>query len=282
MGVASNQFPSMWSVMVNAGGRPDVYDDRLTRGGPIVRMPGVRELGAGMYSDSRRLMRANGSVSFADRGTDGSETVVAGTVTMDPSPSLQVSLGPSLDVLHDEAQYVRTVADPLATETFANRYVFATLRQRTLSFDARADWTFTPALSFQLFSQPFASSARFAEYKELRAAGSFLFDVYGRDVGTVTKLEAGRVEIDPDGTGPAQSFVLDPGSNEASFLSRALRVNAVLRWEYRSGSTLYLVWEQTRDQSQGIGEGQAPLWNGLLQVPARNVLLVKATYRLGR
>jgi hypothetical protein len=166
-------------------------------------------------------------------------------------------------------------------ETFANRYVFATLRQRTLSLDLHADWTFTPAFSFQLFSQPFVSVARFADYKQLRAPGLFQFDVYGRDRGTVTRLDNGRVQIDPDGSGPAQPFVLDPGSNEASFLSRALRVNAVLRWEYRGGSTLYLVWQQTRDQSSALGDTAPPLFDRLLEVPARNVLLLKATYRLG-
>jgi hypothetical protein len=280
--VASTQLPSMWSVMVNGGIRPSVYDDRLTRGGPIMRIPGVREMGAGFYSDSRRAIRANASASFAERGEAGSETVVAGILTAVPSPSLQLSLGPSVDVLRNEAQYVRTVADLLATETFANRYVFSTLRQRTVSLDARVDWTFTPTLSFQLFSQPFVSSARFAKYKQLRTPGLFQFDVYGRDRGTVTPLDGGRVEIDPDASGPAQSFILDPNANEASFLSRALRANAVLRWEYRSGSTLYLVWQQTRDQNSTLGDTSPPLFDRLLQVPSKNVLLLKATYRLGR
>jgi hypothetical protein len=281
-GIASTQLPSMWSVIVDGVVRQSVYDDRLTRGGPIVRIPGVREIGAGFFSDSRRAIKGNVSASFAQKGKAGEETVTWGTLTLVPSPSLQLSLGPSVDVSRDEAQYVRTVADPLATETFANRYVFATLRQRTVSLDARVDWTFTPALSFQLFSQPFVSSARFADYKQLRTPGLFQFDVYGRDLGTVTRLDGGRVAIDPDASGPAQSFVLDPSANEASFLSRALRVNAVLRWEYRSGSTVYLVWQQTRDQSSSLGDTPPPLFDRLLEVPSRNVLLVKATYRLGR
>jgi hypothetical protein len=84
--------------------------------------------------------------------------------------------------------------------------------------------------------------------------------VYGRDRGTVTRLDNGRVEIDPDGSGPARPFILDPHSNEASFLSRALRVNTVLRWECRGGSTLYLVWQQTRDQSSALA-GTAPCYS---------------------
>jgi hypothetical protein len=281
-GNASTQLPSMWFVSVSGGVQPAVYDDRLTRGGPIVRIPGIGEIAGSVFSDSRRRIKSSVSASFAERGAVGTEAVVSGTFIIQPSPALQVSLAPSLDLLRDEAQYVRTVADPLATETFANRYVFATLRQRTLSVDMHADWTFTPALSFQFFSQPFVSSARFADYKQLRAPGLFQFDVYGRDRGTATSLDGGRVEIDPDGGGPAKSFILDPAANEASFLSRALRVNAVLRWEYRSGSILYLIWQQTRDQSSALGDTAPPLFDRVLEVPARNTLLLKATYRLGR
>ncbi|MFL5638571.1 MAG: hypothetical protein ACJ78M_04295, partial [Gemmatimonadaceae bacterium] len=212
----------------------------------------------------------------------GSETIVSSTLTMVPRPSLHLSVGPSIDLLRREAQYVRTVADPLAAETFANRYVFATMRQRTLSVDIRGDWTFTPTLSLQLFSQPFVSSARFDTYKQLRKPGLFEFDVFGRDLGTVSYANDGRVLIDPDADGPAQAFGLDPDANEASFLSRALRVNAVLRWEYRGGSTLYLVWQQTRDESSPQLTSGLPLLGGLLDIRPRDVILVKATYRIGR
>ncbi|MDQ6690120.1 MAG: carbohydrate binding family 9 domain-containing protein [Gemmatimonadota bacterium] len=279
---AFTELPSKWTVGLSGSVRPAVYDDRLTRGGPIVRIPGQRGISGSISSDSRKVLRGNASAVFAERGPLGSEAILSGILIARPSPSVQVSLAPSLDLVRNEAQYIRTVADPLATSTFANRYVFATLRQRTVSVDARVDWTFTPALSFQLFSEPFASNARFTGYKQLRAPGLFQFDAYGRDLGTVTRLDNGSVEIDPDGSGPAPSFFLDPASNQASFLSRALRVNAVLRWEYRSGSILYLVLQQTRDQSSAFGDNASPLFDRLLAAPARNVLLLKATYRFGR
>jgi hypothetical protein len=158
------------------------------------------------------------------------------------------------------------VADPLQTATFGARYVFASLDQRTTSVNIRADWTLTPQLSFQLFAQPFRSSAKFSDYKELKAPSSFAFDTYGTDRGTIQYGDESII-IDPDGGGSASPFSIGTSSGQASFVSRALRANAVMRWEFRTGSSLYLVWQQTRDG---------------YDAPARNILLAKASYRVGR
>ena len=154
-----------------------------------------------------------------------------------PSPSLQLSLTPAIELNRDEAFYVHSFADSSATATFGKRYVFTTLNQRTASLSARADWTLTPTLSFQLFAQPLHSNPRFAAYKTLRTPASYLFDAYQND------------DSDP------------------SFEVSSLRANAVARWEFRTGSAVYLVWQQTRAGDES---------------PARNILLAKASYRLGR
>ena len=219
--------------------------------------------------------------SYEGAGANGSETYLSGSVRVRPSSALEVSIAPTLELLWDGAQYIRTVPDVLATSTFGKRYVFATLRQRTLSISGRADWTLTPALSFQLFAQPFVSTARFAGYKELRTPGKYAFDVYGSDRGTVTTLDDGRFQIDPDGAGSASPFTLG-GSNERSFALHALRVNAVLRWEYRGGSSIYVVWQQSRDGDGLLDDDYQGRINRVLDVPAKNVLLVKASYRVGR
>jgi hypothetical protein len=75
---------------------------------------------------------------------------------------------------------------------------------------ARVNWTFSPTLLLQTFVQPLISAGDFGQEKQLRAARTFDFDPVG-------------------------------GSAPADFNSRSLRGNAVLRWEYRPGSTLYLV-----------------------------------------
>lgn len=84
--------------------------------------------------------------------------------------------------------------------------------------------------------------------------------------------------IDPDGVGPADTFrVTDP-----SFTFRSLRGNAVLRWEYLPGSTLFLVWTRSSasDLTRGeihFGEDARALFRG----PAENIFLIKVNYWLG-
>lgn len=283
VGVTSSaQLQSFWNLTARAAYRPPLLSDRRARGGPLMRVAEQWEASAAIASDRRRVAIGSLTASVEDKPGDSFERELSASLTVRPSPSLQFSIAPSFEVVRDNGQYIRTLADKLATSTFGNRYVFATLRQRTLSVDTRADWTLTPALSFQLFAQPFASTARFMDYKELRAARSFAFDVYGRDKGTVTYLEGGEVMIDPDGPGALPSFTLE-NAGETSFVSRALRMNAVLRWEYRGGSAVYVVWQQTRDGESALDYGARDSGIGrVFQVPAKNVLLVKASYRFGR
>ena len=63
---------------------------------------------------------------------------------------------------------------------------------------------------------------------------------------------------------------------------RSLRGNAVLRWEYRPGSTLFFVWTQSRDDQLSAGTidfGRDA--HAVFSGPAQNIFLVKVNYWLG-
>jgi hypothetical protein len=177
-------------------------------------------------------------------------------------------------------QFVTRVTDPLATATYGSRYVFATLDQRELAMETRVEWTFTPTLSLQLFAQPLISSGDFKDYKEFARPRAFDFDVYGKDKGSITRDDAtDRYTVDPDGTGAAPAFSF--GDRDFNF--RSLRGNAVVRWEYRPGSALFFVWQQSRAGSIGSGEFDFgrdfdALWN----TQPENVFVVKGTWWIGR
>jgi len=199
---------------------------------------------------------------------------------MRPSTSLRIRLEPELSRENRRDQYLTSASDPLATATFGRRYVFGEIEQREISLDTRVEWTLSPTLSFQLFAQPFVSEGRYTSFAELRAPRTYAFDVYGRDGGTVTRDRAqSLVQVDPDGAGAAPSFAFE----EPDFTVRSLRGNAVLRWEYRPGSALFVVWQQRRNAELGTSDlalgGDA---RRIFGDPVENVLLVKATYWLTR
>ncbi|MBA3759807.1 MAG: hypothetical protein H0X07_04685, partial [Gemmatimonadales bacterium] len=84
-----------------------------------------------------------------------------------------------------------------------------------------------------------------------------------------------RIVVDPDGAGTAVGQEID----DPNFSLASLRGNAVLRWEYSAGSTLFLVWTQNRSDTETIGTfrtGRAldRLWGAA----GENIFLLKLSY----
>jgi hypothetical protein len=268
------QFRSFWWLYWRLEGNPQTTNIRLTRGGPAMLNPSGMSGSIGFDSDSRKRVVFGANV-YANRYRQGADNSwgVESYVEWRPMQQLQVSLGPQLFRNLDGAQYVGTFADSLAVNTFGNRYVFGDLAQWTLSANIRLNWIFTPRLSLELFMQPFVSSGEYRQIKELAAPRTFDFLRYGVDGGS--SWDQGAGVVDPDGSGPAAPIeVGDPDFTVAS-----VRGNAVLRWEWSPGSTVFLVWTHNRNNSDGSPEfdpGQS--FNTLFQSPGDNVLQVKWTW----
>ena len=93
--------------------------------------------------------------------------------------------------------------------------------------------------------------------------------------------------MDPDGAGPAAHFEIP----DRDFDYRSLLGNAVLRWEWRPGSTLFLIWQQSRDlrvTPRSADPGDGPVgrldlgrdpWD-LLGLPPDNIFMAKVNYWL--
>jgi hypothetical protein len=268
-------FHNYWSASGRASSYPLAYDGHITRGGPLVATPSGGRVFLSVNTDSRKsyLLGFFVESSWNDAGTHSLQ--LAPSLTLHPTTSLLIQFSPSFVSNRDMGQYVTTQPDSTATATYGSRYVFATLEQRTLSLDTRVDWTFSPTLSFQLYVQPFVASGEYTSIKELQRPSTSDYAVYGTDKGTITPVSRGY-QIDPDGSGPAENFfVLDPNFNFRSLIG-----SAVLRWEYRPGSTLFLVWQQHRTDQEPIGNFDLSRdLSELFKHPAENVVALKVTYR---
>ena len=274
------QAKNYWEYFLRLDRRPRVIDDRLTRGGPVGQVPGRNGVGIEISSDSRKKHRFGAFMLHFDDEVGGWSTFIAPELTLKPKPALRVQLRPSFSTSRSMGQYVASQADVNATNTFGKRYVFATLDQRELSATTRVDWTFTPKLSLQVFAQPLLASGDYADFKEFARPRSFDFDVYGRDAGTITRDATARTyTVDPDGAGASPAFTF----GDPDFNSRFLRGNALLRWEYRPGSVLFLVWQQSRFGFTPLGDFDVQRdFEGLWSSTPVNVFVVKATYWIGR
>ncbi len=115
----------------------------------------------------------------------------------------------------------------------------------------------------------------------MRARKTFAFNTYGRDNGSTISRAGNTYVVEPDATAPRDTIRF----THPDFRTRAVKINAVLRWEYRPGSTLFVVWTQTRS-------GYVPydpefdlhrdFTRELLNDRPTNVLLLKLSYWLSR
>jgi hypothetical protein len=282
------QLLNYWNVKLNGSYSPQAMSRSATRGGPMMVDPASTDFSLNVSSDRRK------SVSFGsnfqrkdDRIGTGGSTNIRGDIRLQPSDNLSISVSPMWDRSTGDAQYVSSTSTLAYEPTYGRRYLFAELDRRSFSMVTRVDWTFTPTLSLQLYTQPLLSSGNYLEYKQLDAAASYQFSNF--QPGSVQVLEDGigctanicnvdgtqHVDFDGDGT-------TDYSFADRDFNVRSLIGNAVLRWEYRPGSTIFLVWQRQQVDRALIGDLDLSRDVGaLFDAPADNRFIIKINYWLG-
>lgn len=268
---------SYWNVFVDVSHIGETVDDRLTRGGPAARRPASTSVFVELESDGRKPYVVEVGGAYERNAAGGWSRSIGVELEVKPASRWNLRLGPEVEWSHSGAQYLGAVADGRATATYGTRYLFSELDQTTVAMEARLNVTLDPTLSLQVYAQPFLSSADFGPPAELRAPRTYDFLVYGRDIGEV-EPEGDGVRIHPEGrAGEAPSFTIPA----LDFNLRSLRGNAVLRWEWRPGSTLYLVWQQDRSDTGAAGDFDFGRDRGaLFRAKPDNVFVLKVSYWL--
>ena len=271
------QLRNFWGASAFVIRTPDYYDDGATRGGPVIRRRGYRYHSVQVSTDARKAISFSASPNYTAR--DGGPDAYNLNLSMvyKPTSQVQLSLGPGYSKSVSLAQFVTSGADSTATDFYGRRYIFAQLDQRTLSMSTRANITFTPTLTLEAFAQPLIASGAYQIFREFAGPRQAAFRDFrpGVELTSETVNGSRRYTVDVDGAGPAQQIsFFDPNFN-----FRSLRGNAVLRWEYLPGSTLYFVWQQNRSDTDQIGDFKLGRdRRALFSAHPDNIFLVKATY----
>jgi hypothetical protein len=269
-------FVNFWSLNVSLNHRLAATTTTALRGGPALHQPGSDNISVGLGSDRRRPVRVNvhGS-TFREHDTGVWRSSIGGALSMRPSPRLDMALQPAVNWVEHAWQYVGA---PRTQQAGTREYLFAGLHQTTVSLTTRLSYTFTPELSLQLYAQPFFGSGSYREFRRVVNPRStrfherfhtFASEELQRDADT--GMYTARIGHD------AVSF------RDPDFMQTSLRSNAVLRWEYRPGSTVFVVWSHGR--SDRLDDGRFDFRRSvddLLQLQGTNVLLVKVNYWLNR
>jgi hypothetical protein len=221
------------------------------RGGPALRQSPKSGIRFDLIGDARPAVvpRAAYRVGVSDGGRSWYRGGDAG-LEVRVASRFSASLAVSVDEVTNDQQWIGNYGALLSDTT---RFTFARLHQHILGVTARGNWTATPTLSFQLYAQPFVSTGDHTNWRSLADQGNSDYDA---------RFSSYRA------TPPA-------GFNVKQFNS-----NAVLRWEYRPASTLFLVWQQGRAPDQLDPGSFAPRRDlqNLFDTRPLNTVLLKVSY----
>lgn len=242
------QFINMWAAGSGATKNLEGFDDRLTRGGPGGLVPGTSSAWAYIESDDRKPVSfyvEQGVYSDGYGTWDSSQWI---NTTIRPQTALSVTLQLQLSRQRTARQWVTNIIHEDGAPT---DYVFGSVKRRSASLGIRVSYTLSPTLSLQLYARPFVSSGDYDAFTRLVAPLASQFDERYSPFGY-------------DG---------NPDFNVHSF-----RSTNVLRWEYRPGSALFVVWQQGREGFEQEGSFALGRDVGrLFRAPAHNALLVKVS-----
>lgn len=247
------------------------------RGGPAMTTIATTDWNAYLSTNQREkksfALASDGTLSDGGHGLYGS---IAPTFFLRPSAATSFSIAPRLSWNWNETQYIRTV-----NVAGSSRYILGEIHQKTAALVTRSSVVMSPALSFDLYLQPFISGGTYRAIKEVVAprANDFnqRFSVFGANrISFDPATNRYSIDLQPDGK-------IDFTMANPNFNVRQFRSNAVVRWEYRPGSTLFVVWSQSRDDellNNGFNINRDAL--RLFGIAPKNIFLVKLSYWLGQ
>jgi hypothetical protein len=243
------QFPNFSYIGGNVFRNARALDDLDTRGGPPIVKPASTAFNVFVNSDSRKTWRIGGNAGVMRDEAAGSNDRVGFFLNLQPSTKLQTSISTNYSFGTTAAQWIENSdVDGDGTDD----HVYGTLRRNVVDVTGRVTYSFTRDLTLQMFLQPFVAVGAYSDIRQLARARSFEFT-------------------------PAEV------SDNPDFNTKSLRTNTVLRWEYRPGSTLFLVWN--RSASDDSRPGRFAPWQdlgGAFGADGSHVFMIKMNYWLGR
>jgi hypothetical protein len=266
-------WKNFWSTTLYLYGEAADLSDDLTRGGVLMLRAASVHGQLSTQSDYAANTRVSARVSGSRDALGGWGHTWGASVSLRLGDRWEASVDPAWSRSFTTRQYVTTL-DRGAAATGGLRSIFAALERSTFSMRLRMNYTFTPDLSLDLYAEPFIASGQWSAPGELRAAGSSDLRMYGEDGTTLTGSATGNSWYTTDGT----TIVHIPARN---FLYTSFRSNVVVRWEWRRGSTLYLVWQQDRSASETVARLVSPgdVYDALRPI-AGNVIALKLSWWL--
>ena len=265
-------WKNFWWTWFNVNSGIRSQSQSQTRGGPLMQRPQWWRVSAGLGGN--RANSTNWGLQLRHGGDELGGYLYWGEAEFSVQPNDRIIIGvePRYVRRSDPRQYLTTESGG-SDVTYGERYVFGFIERSEIAAPIRVNYSFTPDLSLEVYAEPFASSGLYSDIGELAAPRTFDLRLYGTDGTTIERDGNGDYDITD---GEDQFTIGNPDFNGLSF-----RSNLVMRWEWRPGSTLFVVWQTNRSDflDDGTLVNPGSLFDAFSS-PGDNVLSVKLTYWL--
>ena len=273
----SAKFTNLWYLGMGSNLNSTEVSNTMLRGGPS--MKNASSINYWIYANTNQSKKVYFEVNYyTTKGFDDAYNYYGAEIDaiFKPGRAFSLTIAPSFSKSYNRTQYISETSmgsDP--------RYILATLDEDILMMSLRLNYNITPELTLQYWGQPFLATINYKDYKMVtdphakKLAGRF--HTY---TGSQISYNAADnyYDIDENSDGVTDYGFSDPKCNYDQFLS-----NFVVRWEYRPGSTIYLVWSQTRNYYNPDAEKSVPnnVGNLFSENTPDDIFLLKFTYRFG-
>ena len=274
---ANMNLKNYWNIFTGGNISSSSLSTGMLRGGPMMKLPGSINARLGFATDYRKKLvfdvSANITNGFEKDSRDMNTQI---SVSYKPTNYLVITASPGFSKSFSELQYVTT------TNVDNNdKYIFASINRKTINTSFRVNLNLSPNLTFQYWGQPFVATGKYYDHKFILEpmAGNYRdrFQTYSQ---SQISLDGNLYNVDENMDGTTDFSFDKIDFNVREFLS-----NLVVRWEYNPGSSIYLVWSQTR--SSYADASNLDLFNDLGDLfstgdnKPHNVFLIKFSYRFG-
>ncbi len=248
----TQRYETRNSVRLQAGGQA-----AIPGGGPLIGEPATYTSWLGVSTDTRKpwIVSMNGTYSV-DRAKNLVREIAAG-LGWNQTGAVRHDFEIHFETRRDDTQHLDNFENP-GGGIGGVSYVFGEIDQKTLDGTLRTSLLFSRSQSLEIYAQPFLTIGSYQRPRELAQPDTYHlipyepagFDVRGYD-----------------------------------FRYASMNLNTVYRWEYRPGSTFFLVWThgrasyvERRFSADPTGFRNGMNTESLFKNEPENVFLAKITY----
>ncbi len=272
-------FINYWSAGGGLGFNLPGYHTTATWGGPAVKTDSRLNLWGHVSSDDRKVVNI---ALFGFRGENGSGSHWFGfepNINWRPTENFSLRANLGFNQMHDSWAFWSDYEQLEDLQTGQHDYLMVEMDQKTVSATLRLDFTLTPNLSIQYYGSPFVTAGKYTNFKKLidPDGDEFSDRFLEYDKSEQFYNEQNEVwEIDYNNDG-----IVNYEISNLDFNYRQFNSNLVVRWEYKTGSTLYLVWSQgVSDEIENGAFNYSRDLKNLFNADIENVVLLKFSYLL--